>query len=66
MANTDYLILALAYSGLGQEREAREAAQEVLRRKPDFTLETLPRVFPYRDAATIERMTERLRGAGLN
>ena len=50
---------------MGQERKAREAAQEVLRRKPDFTLETLPRVFPYRDPATHERMTSQLRDVGL-
>ena len=61
-----YLIRALAYNGMGQEAEAREAAQEVLRRKPDFTLETLPRVFPYRDPTTIERMTSQLRDVGLN
>ncbi len=61
-----YLVLSLAYSGLGQEQKAREAAQEVIRRKPDFALENLPRVYPYRDPAKFEGMIRKLRSAGLN
>jgi adenylate cyclase len=61
-----YLALSLAYSGLGDEHKAREAAQEVIRLRSDFSLEDLPRFYPYRDPATIERMARTLRSAGLS
>ncbi len=61
-----YLILSLSYSGLGDDDKAQEAAQEVIRHRPDFTVESLPRIYPYKDPAKIERMTETLRRAGLS
>jgi TolB-like protein len=61
-----YLVLSLAYSGLGEEQKAREAAQEVIRLRSDFSLEALSRIYPYRDPATIEQMARDLRNAGLS
>jgi hypothetical protein len=61
-----YLALSLAYSGLGDEHKAREAAQEVIRLRSDFSLEDLPRFYPYQDPRTIEQMARTLRSAGLS
>jgi len=61
-----YLVLSLAYSSLGDEDKAREAAQEVIRLRSDFSLEDLPRIYPYRDPARIEEMARDLRNAGLS
>ncbi len=60
-----YMMLVMAHSGLGQQAEAQKAAQEVLRIKPGFSLAELPRIYPYREQATIERMQQTLRDAGL-
>jgi tetratricopeptide (TPR) repeat protein len=65
-ADLAYLALSLAYSGLGDEHKAREAAQEVIRLRSDFSLEDLPRIYPYRDPAKIEQMARTLRSAGLS
>jgi tetratricopeptide (TPR) repeat protein len=59
-----YLNLAVSYSLLGQEAEARTAAAEVLRLNPDFSLE-VARSWPYKDPADLERAIAALRKAGL-
>jgi TolB-like protein/class 3 adenylate cyclase len=61
-----YLGLSIAYSGLGDGHKARRAAQEVIRVRPDFSLEDLPRIYPYRDPAKIDQMARALRSAGLS
>jgi TolB-like protein/Flp pilus assembly protein TadD len=57
--------LAVIYSELGQEQEARAEAAEVLRLNPQFSLEVLRQISPYKDPAVTERMFAALRKAGL-
>jgi adenylate cyclase len=57
--------LAAVYSDLGREQEARAAAAEVLRIKPDFSVEAYARANPFRDPALVEHRKELLRRAGL-
>jgi adenylate cyclase len=56
--------LAACYGLLGREEEARAAAAEVLRIRPDFTIEKLY-AHAYRDKADKERTIEVLLKAGL-
>ena len=57
--------LAAVYSDLGREQEARAEAAEVLRIRPDFSVETYAKANPFRDPAIVERRKELLRKAGL-
>jgi TolB-like protein/class 3 adenylate cyclase/Tfp pilus assembly protein PilF len=57
--------LALLYSELGREQEARAEVAEVLRLSPNFSLEGVRRTWPYKDPAVTERMLAALRKAGL-
>ena len=56
--------LAACYGLLGREEEARTAAAEVIRIRPNFTIEKLYQ-HPYGDKANKERTIEVLRKAGL-
>ena len=56
--------LAACYGLLGREKEARAAAAEVLRIRPDFSIAKLPGHF-YGDKANEERTINVLRKAGL-
>jgi adenylate cyclase len=56
--------LAACYGLLGREREARAAAGEVLRIRPNFTIAKL-HFQPYRDKADKDRTIEVLRKVGL-
>ena len=49
---------AACYAALGQEEEARVAAAEVLRLRPNFSIETYLATQPYRDQALRERCAE--------
>jgi adenylate cyclase len=60
-----HLNLAVVYSELGREEEARAEAAEVLRINPKYSLEVLRQRFPYKDPAVVERMVAALRRAGL-
>jgi tetratricopeptide (TPR) repeat protein len=60
-----HLQLAGIYSELGQKDEARAAAAEVLRINPNFSLEALKQMLPFKDPATTERFLAALRKAGL-
>ncbi|MCZ6646968.1 MAG: hypothetical protein O7B79_12105, partial [SAR324 cluster bacterium] len=61
-----HVILAAVHAAQGQEREAKEEEQEILRIEPDFNLtEWVPRLFPFKHEADLERMVELLRKAGL-
>ncbi|HEV8712656.1 MAG TPA: tetratricopeptide repeat protein [Candidatus Binatia bacterium] len=60
-----YAHLAVAYSELGQEKEARAAAAEVLRINPNFSLEFMRQNLPYKDPAQLERVIVALQKAGL-
>jgi adenylate cyclase len=57
--------LAVSYSELGREEEARAAGAEMLRITPQFTVERWKRMVPQRDSAVIERWAAALRKAGL-
>ena len=59
-----YLVLATVYSYSGRQKEARAAAEEVLRIKHTFRIEQLPQG-THRDLAIVERENEALRKAGL-
>jgi len=57
--------LAAVYSDLGREEEARAQAEEVLRIKPDFSVENYAKANPFKDSAIVEHRKELLRKAGL-
>jgi adenylate cyclase len=62
---TAHLGLAVIYSELGREKEARAEVAEVLRINPHFSLEALRQGAPFKDQAIFERMLAALRKAGL-
>jgi adenylate cyclase len=57
--------LAIIYSGLGREEEARTEAAEVLRLNSNFSLEMWRKSSPVKDPAVLERQIAALRKAGL-
>ena len=57
--------LAAAYSQLGQEEEARAAAEEVLRLNPKFSSEHIAKSWPYKNQSDTEMLVDALRKAGL-
>jgi hypothetical protein len=57
--------LAVIYSELGREEEARAEAAEVLKISPKYSLEVLRQQSPYKDQAVLERELAALRKAGL-
>jgi tetratricopeptide (TPR) repeat protein len=60
-----HINLAVVYSGLGREKEARAEAAEILRISPNFSLEVYRQRLPYKDPAVLERFLDGLRKAGL-
>jgi adenylate cyclase len=60
-----HFMLAVVYSELGQEAEARAEAAEVLRLNPNFSLEIHKQRAPIKDPAMLERHIAALRKAGL-
>jgi TolB-like protein/Flp pilus assembly protein TadD len=60
-----HLTLAVVYSELGREAEARAEAAEVLRLNPKFSLEVHKQRIPIKDTAVLERHLTALRKAGL-
>ena len=58
-------VLIGAYQSAGRHERAREIAQEVLAIQPDFSLTEWSARQPYREPATLERVVESLRAAGL-
>ncbi len=57
--------LAVTYSELGREVEARAEVAEVLRITPHASLEVWRRMVPFKDPAIVERLADGLRKAGL-
>lgn len=55
----------VALHGLGREGEARETAQELLRRQPDFTVEDYERLHPAAQHAIGRTAATALRAAGI-
>jgi tetratricopeptide (TPR) repeat protein len=60
-----YMVLASACQLAGREEEAREAAKELLRINPTFSLERLAQTTPHKDRAVADRFIEALRKEGL-
>ena len=60
-----HVLLAVIYSELGQQEEARAEAAEVLRISPNFSLEGLRQRLFYKDPAEEEHVLAGLRKAGL-
>jgi adenylate cyclase len=60
-----YRWLAVAYGQLGREQEAKAAAEEYLRRTPDFSLAEHLERMPFQHAEDREHYIEGLRKAGL-
>ena len=58
-------LLAVTYGLLDREAEAREAAAEVLRIDPDFSIEYFAKTSVIKDPADIKRLISALRKAGL-
>ncbi len=60
-----YRGLAITYSILGHEKEAKSAALEVLNLDPNFSLKQLETILNYKNQAKQERFINALRKAGL-
>ncbi|MBI3795649.1 MAG: tetratricopeptide repeat protein [Deltaproteobacteria bacterium] len=60
-----YLALAVTYSELGREEEARGAATELLKINPTFSLELWIERVHFKDPLVTERYLAALRKAGL-
>jgi adenylate cyclase len=60
-----YVNLASALGELDRQDEAREAARDVLRQEPDFSIKAYTSGLSYRNPADSERIAEGLRKAGL-
>jgi tetratricopeptide (TPR) repeat protein len=60
-----YYELAVLYSELGQEEEARAAVAEYRKHHPNISLEVLKQVLAYKEPAEVERVLAALRKAGL-
>ncbi len=50
---------------MGREKAARAEAAEVLRVNPKFSLDSLPKMLPYKDQSETEKVANALRKAGL-
>jgi adenylate cyclase len=62
-----YLMLAFTYAEAGRKEDAHKAVKEILKRKPEASIEgyTKAKMFPYKDPAEIKRIIDSLRRAGL-
>ena len=60
-----HMILACNYSFLGREKEAREAAKEVLRIDPKFSIERYATLWHFKNEERKKRYLDALRKAGL-
>jgi adenylate cyclase len=59
-----FAYLAISLVGAGSLEEARVAAAEAMRRAPGYGIQRFLRSEPFRDAATLARLTDALRRAG--
>jgi len=60
-----HILLAGTYSLMGREKDAHEAALEVLKIDPEFSLRKLTKASPMKNQDELKRYTEALRKAGL-
>jgi adenylate cyclase len=64
-ATAEHAWLAIGYSMLGREEEARFHVAEGLKTQPDWTMETERKFYSYKNPADLERHLDALRKAGL-
>ena len=57
--------LTVTYSYMGHEKEAHEAALELLKIDPEFSLKNFAKTFPVKNPDKLKRFIEALRKAGL-
>ncbi len=50
---------------MGREKEARAEAAEVRRIRPNFSLDSLAKMLPYKDQSETDKVANALRKAGL-
>jgi adenylate cyclase len=60
-----HVLLAITYSKMGREKEARAEAAEVLRINPKFSLDYFAKTLPHNDQKVINNLIDALRKAGL-
>ena len=60
-----HILLAATYIEFGRVEDAQASAAEVLRIKPNFTLEWLAKMLPWKNKDDVNRLIEDLRKAGL-
>jgi len=60
-----HVLLAVSYSELGRQEEARAEAAALLRLNPHYSVEVDRQRLPYKDPAVLERVLAALRQAGL-
>ena len=60
-----HILLAATYIEFGRIEDAQASAAEVLRIKPNFTLEWLAKMLPWKNKDDLNRLIEDLRKAGL-
>ncbi len=58
--------LACLYGHTGRHEEARRYWKEMLEVNPNFSLDHLKRILPYRDPTTLDRLVDGLREAGIS
>jgi tetratricopeptide (TPR) repeat protein len=60
-----WINLTAAYSLAGRQDKAREAAAEILKRNPRFSLKYFAKQIPFKNPASAKRVVDALRKAGL-
>jgi tetratricopeptide (TPR) repeat protein len=60
-----HMLLAVTYIELSRDEEARASAAEMLKIKPDTTLEWLAKMVPWKNKDDVNRLIGDMRKAGL-
>ena len=60
-----HAVLAVIYSELGREQDARAKAADILEIDPGFTIREFSKALPYKHSAELDRIHDALRKAGL-
>ena len=61
----NYLVMAVIYAQLNRQEEAAAAAKKVLELNPNFSVERISKVTPYKNPAEIKIVIDAMRKAGL-
>ena len=60
-----YLLLVVSYSLSDRLQESHDAAEEVMRIDPDFSIKRVSKTFPYKHQETVDKIIYALRKGGL-